>query len=193
MGRWAVIMGAMTPFNRRSDVLGEEPGTAAAGLLAGSVAAIAAVALSIPLESPSDAYFNSVSVAVASLGLGLGAGVLWRLLVLGGENRLLFFNVVMAALFVVVVAAALAMDTYLDRSVSFIVPVASLSLGVTWLLTVVLVRMGRALPWRVAFLTAAIALALGFALAGQGDQRDGRLELPPRNSMIVQGMGAGVL
>ena len=105
-------MGAMTPFNRRSDVLGEEPGTAAAGLLAGSVAAIAAVALSIPLESPSDAYFNSVSVAVASLGLGLGAGVLWRLLVVGGENRLLFFNVVMAALFVVV-ACGSAGDGYL--------------------------------------------------------------------------------
>ncbi len=183
----------MTLFNRRSDVLGEEPGTAAVGLLAGSVAAIAAVALSIPLESPSDAYFNSASVAVASLGLGLGAGLLWRLLSVSGKNRVLFFNVVMAALFVVVVAAALAMDTYLDRSVSFIVPVASLSLAVTWSLAVVLVRMGRALPWRVAFLTAAIALALGFALAGQGDQEDGRLELPPRNSMIVQGMGAGAL
>ena len=84
------------------------------------------------------------------------------------------------------------METYLERSATFILPLAALSLAVTWSLTLVLLRMGRALPWRVAFVTAAIALALGFALAGQGDQKDGRLELPPRNSMIVQGMGVGV-
>ena len=182
----------MTLFRKRRGVLGEEPGSAAAGLLAGSVAAIAAVALSIPLESPSDAYFNSASVAVASLCLGLGSGLLWRLLSVSGKKRALFFNVVMAAIFVVVAAAALAMETYLERSATFILPLAALSLAVTWSLTLVLLRMGRALPWRVAFVTAAIALALGFALAGQGDQKDGRLELPPRNSMIVQGMGVGV-
>ena len=174
-------------------MLDEEPGTAAAGLLAGSVAAIAAVAVSLPLESPIGAYFNSASVALGSLGLGLGTGLLWRVLSVCGQNRLLFFNVVMAALFIVVIAATLALDTYLERAVSFILPLAALSLGVTWSLTLVLVRMGRALPWRVAFATAAIALALGVALAGQGDQEDGRLELPPRNSMIVQGMGVGTL
>ena len=186
-------MGAMARFSRRRDDFRGEPGTAAAGLLAGSAAAIVVVAVSIPLESPSDAYFNSASVSMASLGLGLGVGLLWRILSVCGQSRLLFFNVVMASLAVAVVAGTLALETYLERSVSFILPLAGLALAFTWTLTLALVRMGRALPWRVAFATAAIALALGFALAGQGDQEDGRLELPPRNSIIVQEMGVGAL
>lgn len=180
-------------FGRRRDVLDDEPGTAAAGLLAGSVAAIIVVAVSIPLESPSDAYFNSASVSVGSLGLGLGAGLLWRIMSACGRNRLLYFNIVMSVLSIMMVAATLALETYLERSASFILPLAALAVGVTWLLTAVLARMGRAMPWRVALATAAIALALGFALAGQGDQEDGRLELPPRNSMIVREMGVGAL
>ena len=186
-------MGAMAFFGRRRDDLGEEPGMAAAGLLAGSVAAIAAVAVSIPLESPSDAYFNSASVAMASVGLGLIVGFLWRILPVGGGNRLLYFNIIMGIFLVFIVAAALGMETYLERSVSFVLPLSGLVLGVTWVLTLAIVRTGRALPWRVALVTAAIALALGFGLAGLGDQEDGRLELPPRNSMVVQGIGVGVL
>ena len=183
----------MGPFGRRRDVLADEPGTAAAGLLAGSVAAIAAVAFSIPLVSPSDAYFNSASVALASIGFGFAAGLLWMALSTCGHSRLVFFNVVLGGLSIIIVAAALALETYLERSVSFILPLAVLAVGVTWLLTLILMRMGRALPWRLAFATAAIALALGFALAGQGDQEDGRLELPPRNSVIVQVTGVGTV
>ena len=182
-------MRAMEFFGIRRDALAYEPGTASAGLLAGSVAAIAAVAISIPLESPSDAYFNSASVSIVSLGVGLGVGLMWRILSVCGRSRLLYFNVVMGILSVIVTAATLAMDAYLERSTSFILPLAALALGMIWLLTLVLMRTGRALPWRLAFATAAIALALGIALAGQGDQEDGRLELPPRNSVIVQGMG----
>ncbi len=181
-------MAAMGFFGRRRDLLDVEPGTAAAGLLAGSVAAIVAVAVSIPLESPSDAYFNSASVSIASLGAGLGAGLLWRILSVCGRSRLLYFNVVMGILSVILIAATLGMDTYLERSTSFILPLAALALVTIWLLTIVLMQIGRALPWRLAFATAAIALALGIALAGQGDQESGRLELPPRNSVIVQGM-----
>ena len=171
----------------------EQPGTAAAGLLAGSVAAIAAVAVSIPLESPSDAYFNSASISVALLGLGVGVGLLWWALSWSRENRLLYFNVVMTILCVGVLGGTLALDTYLERSNSFILPLAAIGLGTTWILTLVLVRMGRSLPWRLAFLTAAIALALGFALAGQGDQEDGKLELPARSSTIVMEFGVGAL
>ena len=178
-------------LGRRRDVLDDEPGTAAAGLLAGSVAAIAAVAVSIPLVSPSDAYFNSASISLASLALGMIVGLLWRVLPVGGGNRLLYFNVIMGILLVFVVAATLALETYLERSVSFVLPLTALVLGVTWVLTLAIVRTGRALPWRVAIVTTAIALSLGFALAGMGDQEDGRLELPPRNSMLVQGMGVG--
>ncbi len=187
------IMGGMGFFGRRRDALEDEPGTAAAGLLAGSVAAIVGVAVSIPLESPSDAYFNSASVSLGSLGLGLGVGLLWRVLSSCGRNRLLYFNVVMSMLSIMAVAGTLGLETYLERSVSFILPLASLAVGVTWLLTLILARMGRALPWRLALATAAIALALGLALAGQGDQEDGRLELPPRSSMIVQEMGVDAL
>lgn len=186
-------MAAMGFFGRRRDLLDVEPGTAAAGLLAGSVAAIVAVAVSIPLESPSDAYFNSASVSIASLGAGLGAGLLWRILSVCGRSRLLYFNVVMGILSVILIAATLGMDTYLERSTSFILPLAALSLVTIWLLTIVLMQIGRALPWRLAFATAAIALALGIALAGQGDQESGRLELPPRNSVIVQGMGVSTV
>lgn len=166
---------------------------AAAGLLAGSVAAIAAVAISIPLESPSDAYFNSASVAMASVGLGLIAGLLWKILPSRGGHRLQYFNIIMGILLVFVVAAALGMETYLERSVSFVLPLAGLVLGVTWVLTLAIVRTGRALPWRVALVTAAIALALGFGLVGLGDQEDGRLDLPPRSAMVIQGMGVGTI
>ncbi len=186
-------MRAMGIFGRRRDILDDEPGTVAGGLLAGSVAAIAAVAISIPLESPSDAYFNSASVSIVSLGAGLGVGLLWRILSVCGRSRLLYFNVIMGILSIFVVAATLAMDTYLERSTSFILPLAALSLGMIWLLTLVLMRTGRAFPWRLAFVTAAIALALGLALAGQGDQEDGRLELPPRNSVTVQVVGVGTV
>lgn len=179
-------------FGRRRDELSDEPGTAAAGLLAGSVAAIVAVAVSLPLESPSDAYFNTASVAMASIGLGLCAGLLWLALSGCGRSRMLFFNVAMASIAIIIFAATITLETYLDRSVTFILPLAGLAVGATWLLTVILVRMGRALPWRLAFITAAIALALGFALAGQGDQEDGRLELPPRNSVIIKGLGVGI-
>ena len=46
-----------------------------AGLTAGSVAAVAAVLANLPLEAPTDTYFNSAPVMAGALAVGLGAGV----------------------------------------------------------------------------------------------------------------------
>jgi hypothetical protein len=48
------------------------------GLGAGAIAAIFAVLISLPLESPDDIIFNAASVGFASLIVGAMSGLLWH-------------------------------------------------------------------------------------------------------------------
>lgn len=48
------------------------------GVIGGSIAAILATLVSLPLHSPVDNVFNSATVALASLFVGIGAGVFWN-------------------------------------------------------------------------------------------------------------------
>ena len=68
-----------------------------AGLIAGSVAAVAAVLLSLPLHSPSDTLFNTAAVATAAISAGVVVAGLRRRL--PGPHHLLRFAAAVAALF----------------------------------------------------------------------------------------------
>ena len=95
------------------------------------------------------------------------------------------FIVGLALVFALVTLAAVVGETYIERSITYIIPLSAAVLGVTFALTIVLMRFRSTLPWWLAALTTAIALGVGLALAGQGDQKDGRLELPPRASVAA--------
>ena len=156
-----------------------------AGLIAGSIAALVGIILNLPLESPSDGYLNSGSVAVASVAAGLGAGILWRELGRYPRHRVTIFIVGLALVFALVSLVAVVGETYIERSITYIIPLSAAVLGVTCALTIALMCFRSTLPWWLAALTTAIALGVGLALAGQGDQKDGRLELPPRASVAA--------
>ena len=152
-----------------------------AGLTSGSAAAIAGSLLNLPLHSPLDAILNSATVTAASLATGAGAGLLWQ--ALGrSERRTAYFSVAMALSFVLVAAAAVAGESQLERSVSYLVPLAGLTLAVTAGLTQLLMTSGRALPVAVTIVSVIAALGIGAGLSGIGDQESGRLELPPRTA-----------
>ena len=152
-----------------------------AGLTAGAIAAIVAALVNLPLEAPADTYFNSASVAVGSLVLGLGAGILLKALDSQDDPDIPYLAI-LALSFVVVCVFAIIAGTQLERSVTYIVPLAATVFVVTGVLTLLLDREDVQLPrWAVAG-AVVLALVIGIALAGQGDQESGRLELPPRTT-----------
>ncbi len=150
-----------------------------AGLTAGAIAAIIAALVSLPLHSPVDSAFNSATVAVAALAVGLIAGLLWIWL----SSRILWYGITLAVLFIVILAAALAGDSQLDRLASFSIPLAAIIVTVCAVLTPVLASfflrpaLGL-LKWSPAIAVIA-ALAVGFGLVTQGDGESGELALPP--------------
>lgn len=163
-----------------------------AGIIAGSVAAIAAVLLSLPLYSPSDTLFNSASVAAGSLVAGVVAGLLWNALP-AGPRRLRRFVSAWAVLFALTVVALFAGETQIDRMLEFGLPLAALVFAVSGVLTPAL---DRPLPRRwhapasaVPVIAPLLALALGVALVGQGDGESGTLSLPAPAGVATAGSG----
>lgn len=150
-----------------------------AGLTAGAVAAIIAVLVSLPLHSPVDSAFNSATVAVGCLVLGLVAGLMWNLL---GE-RPLVVNGVLVILFVLVLVVAFVGNEFLDRFVSFVLPLAAIAFVVCIALTPILSSYFSRpdLGWQgwTPIVSVVVALVLGFALVTQGDAESGDLALPP--------------
>ncbi len=150
------------------------------GLTAGAVAAIIAALVSLPLNSPLDSAFNSATVAVAAIAVGLIAGLLWTWL----AARILWYGIILAGLFVVILVVALAGNTQLDRLASFSIPLAAIIVAVCALLTPMLASLFLRpvlglLKW-LPVIAIAAALALGFGLITQGDSISGELSLPPR-------------
>jgi hypothetical protein len=152
-----------------------------AGLIAGAVAGIVGILVNLPLQAPTDTYFNSASVMVVSLALGLGAGVLWRLLD-RYTRRLPIFVICLVSGFAVVTIIAVVGETQIDRSVSYVVPLAAIVVGLTGVLTVLLFRARLTLSWWPVVLMFCLAVGLGIGLAGQGDQKSGKLDLPPKTT-----------
>ncbi len=150
-----------------------------AGIVAGSISAVVAALVSLPLRSPDDALLNSATVTFAALAAGVAAGLLWR----GASPKrrgLLIFAGLWTAALAVVALICVAGETQLDNFIGFALPLAAIVFPVTGVLTVLLARSSLASRWQLAAVAAVIALAVGIPLAGQGDQESGRLELPPR-------------
>jgi len=142
------------------------------GLLAGSIAALVATVISLPLHSPDDAFFNAASVTLGALIAGVVAGALHGML---PTRR---FGMVWAAVGAATIIAIAASEAYLERMIEFGVPLA-LVIFLTTGVGVAVVARRRVPMLPVASLgSAAVALAVGLALAGQGDAASGRLELP---------------
>ena len=152
-----------------------------AGLLSGSVAAIAAALVSLPLESPQDGLVNSATVVVITLIAAAIAGLLWKRLP-EGPSRTKHFLIFILVGYLLVAGFTALMQTQVERSLSFGLPVAALSAVIIGAGVPLLADKGRALPWWLALAAVAVALAVGIALAGQGDQESGELELPPRTA-----------
>ena len=153
------------------------------GLTGGAVASVVAALVSLPLHSPNDALFNTLAVAIASLVVGLAAGVLWSLLS-GGHSLRLRFGLLWLIAIAVVIGIAFGMNTQLDRSVSFGVPLAAIIFGLVGASMYLQACLRLLDSWRVAVVGVLVALALSGALVTQGDQESGRLELPPRANII---------
>ena len=151
------------------------------GLIAGSIASVVAALVSLPLHSPEDLLLNSATIVVATVIAGGVAGLLWRALT-NSSRRWPLFLALWALGFVLAVLFAVAGDTQLDRFVSFTVPLAAIVFPLIGVLTVILARWRVASRWWVTAAVLVIAIGVGVGLAGQGDEKSGRLELPPRAS-----------
>ena len=150
-----------------------------AGVVAGSGAAVIAALVSLPLHSPDDPLLNSATVVVGTLLAGVSAGVLWRALAMYPQ-RPRIFAVVWTIAFGLAVLSAVAGEEVLDRFVSFLVPLEAIVFPLIGLLTPVLAGRPAANRWWLTVGALVLAIGVGIGLAGQGDQRSGRLTLPPR-------------
>ena len=155
-----------------------------AGITAGSIAAIIAVLVSLPLRSPYDALINSATVSIGTIVVGSSAGLFWDKLA-NSTTRIFKFSVSTVVAFGLFAIFAVAVETQLDNFTAFALPLAAIVLSVTWMLIVLLARTSVADRRWVPAAAVVIALAVGISLAGQGDQESGRLELPPKSGLTV--------
>jgi uncharacterized protein with PQ loop repeat len=155
------------------------------GVTAGSVAAIVAVFVSLPLRSPSDTLLNSASVSLACLLAGVVAGLLW-LAVGRTQRRGVYFLAAWTVLYVPsAVALTLIGQSQLDHFVAFAAPLAAIAYVLIGVLTVSIARYFPGLRWWHAGIAVVAALVIGIGLVNQTDQESGRLELPPPGSWVV--------
>ena len=157
-----------------------------AGLTAGAIAAVIAALVSLPLHSPLDSAFNSGTVTVAALVVGGVSGLLWSRL----SDRLLWFLVALAGIFVIALIIAFAGNTQLDRMVTYMVPLAAIVVIVCALLTPLLASFFLKptiglLKWSP-LVAVIVALAVGFPLMTQGDTESTVLTLDPRPSPAAE-------
>ncbi len=143
------------------------------GLLSGAAAALLAGLLSLPLQSPDDAFFNTASVTIAALVAGVAAGLL------RGARSARSFAIAWGGAFIVVVAAIAASESQFERMISFGLPLAAVVFGVTGLGVAFLAE--RPLPRMPAITAGAVVVAavFGLGLASRGDAETGVLALPP--------------
>lgn len=166
-----------------------------AGLGAGALAAVSAGLLSLSLRSPDDAFFNTASVTLGALLVGLFAGLVWWATRRHARPLPLFAGWLLAG-FVLVAVAVLAFEMApsapLEGVASFVLPLATLVFAVVGVLTPLVARPALRPAWSGPVATVA-ALALGFALAGEGDVQSGRLALPalPSSTPAAAESGAG--
>ena len=162
-----------------------------AGLFSGAIAAIVASLVQLPLYAPSDTLFNSATVTAGALVAGLASGVLWKV-TRRRVNHVPLYGVGWGLLFAAAVVFSVGGETQLNRSISFIVPLAAIVLGLTGVGTPLLASSTLTRRWVVPVAAMVVAIIVGIGLVGQGDAESGRLELPPRNAYVGIADVAGV-
>ena len=168
-------------MRRKSENSTSRIGPVQAGLTGGAVAGIAGVLVNLPLESPSDSFFNSATVMVGALVTGLAVGIWGRLLGEGHVRRAPFWSGIVFLMGLATIIAVVG-ESQLERSVSYIAPLAAIVIGLSAGLLLLLERLRRPFPWKATLALTILVVGLGIGLAGYGDQESGRLELPPRSS-----------
>ena len=155
-----------------------------AGLFSGAVATIVAALAQLPLYAPTDTVFNSATVMVGGLAAGTVAGLLWRAIKRKNRGLGMFLGLWTGG-FLVVVLLAVAGPTKLDRTISFVAPLAAIVFGITCALTVWLTPATTLRRRWLVPLAVAIAIGVGIGLATFGDQPSGELTLPPRAPFVI--------
>ena len=149
------------------------------GLIAGSVAAIVAALVSLPLHSPVDNVFNTATVAVATLLVGVAAGLIWDRLA-SNPRRLQYYAGSLALGLIAVVVIAVVGNTLLERLITFTIPLAAIAFVVSGVLAPNLGRLRLTTARWAAPAVLTVAAVVGFGLVGQGDGESGDLSLPER-------------
>lgn len=147
------------------------------GIIAGSVAAVAASLVSLPLHSPNDLLFNSATVSVAAIALGIAAGAAWSRLA-DTKRPTLYFALLLGAGLILFALTSLLLDALLERTFTFSVPPAATAVVLVGVVVPLLDR-GAVVPNLWTTLAAlGVAAVVGIGLAGQGDEESGELALP---------------
>jgi hypothetical protein len=149
------------------------------GVIAGSIAAVVVALVSLPLRSPADNVFNTATVGLASLFVGIAASLLWDKLA-GSQRRPLYHAGALAFGLTAVVVIAVLGEIWLNRSVSFIVPLAVIAFVVSGVLVPVLSGIRIATSSWAAPALLIVAAAIGIGLVGQGDVESGDFSLSER-------------
>ena len=153
-----------------------------AGIIAGSIAALVAVLVSLPLHAPSDTLFNSISVTAAALIAGLAAAAIWNATKSrdGGTRA---YAVIWVSVIVAILGMSVAGETQFKRMAEFVAPLA-VTVGLIAGVGVPLIdRRTTDARWPPAAVLVA-SLVVGAALVGQGDEQSGRLSLPAPASTV---------
>ena len=158
-------------------------GTIRAGLLIGSLAAVVTALVSLPLHSPHDGLLNTASVVLATLIVGVIAALIWRYLPDIQPRFWVYFGLMMFAAGKILIFVCIA-NIWVERTVSFAVPLTILAFTIASIGIPVLVKFDRLVRWQLVIPALLIALTIGAVFAGNGDQESGRLELPSRFSSI---------
>jgi hypothetical protein len=117
-----------------------------AGLAAGSVGAIAASLLALPIDSPNETTANPITVTILAMVIGVISGGLWRMLRAQRNGSKKFVWSMVGGLFAVLSALAIiewtaggGWFTYaglvaavIFLSVTLLIPVVSRAVGPTW-------------------------------------------------------------
>ncbi len=150
-----------------------------AGLISGSIAAIIAALVSLPLQSPVDNVFNTATVAAASQLVGVAAGLIWQKLA-ASQRRVPYYAGALALGLIAVVALAAVGEIWLERMLSFSIPLAVIAFAVSGVVAPSLGRVRLAASrWPAPALLIAAGV-IGIGLVGQGDGESGDLSLPER-------------
>jgi hypothetical protein len=104
-----------------------------------------------------------------------------------GQARLIRFILLELVTFGIVVGAAFAAETQIDRAISFVLPLVAITIGIQTIGIPLLAKADRLVRWQLVIPALVIALTIGAVFAGVGDQESGRLELPPRSTNIGPG------